>query len=543
MSTLSTLSTAELLAHLATLASRDRVNTVDILLSLIEVETRQFHKELNYSSPWAYCTGHLHWTNGTTGRNFAAARLLRRFPAAADYLRDGRLNCATFLALKDVLTQENHRDLLNRATHLAEEKVLELVVAIAPKPVPTESLRRLPNRSPHRAVFDSTASTTPAIAITSTTSPRVESQAPASTSTVAQPPTPPSLEFTFEQPPSKPFRSNAQLEPLQKDVWLLKVPIDAAAKANLEEVQSLLSHAMPRASLGDVLLECVRRTRAAAESQKYGTLARRNKSTTRSGPSKPHAASKLAPPIADGVTVTAISGVNPSASGGEESRNALARPSSTPILGANGCAGSKASLEAGTLVSGADPETATPILGVNGCAQSESSLDAGTIVSAADPRAATPILGVNAGAAPIAHPISGVQQARNRHRAGLRPPRRPSRSVKRAVAERDGHCCAFVFANGQRCGSKYQLEFDHWRAYALGGEPSVENVRMLCKAHNLQCAIELFGEEFMARFIRPTSASSAMALRSAQAQTNRAASRSCTSSSPTGLPSASTTGS
>jgi 5-methylcytosine-specific restriction endonuclease McrA len=97
--------------------------------------------------------------------------------------------------------------------------------------------------------------------------------------------------------------------------------------------------------------------------------------------------------------------------------------------------------------------------------------------------------------------VTRSNQAENRRRAGERPPRRPSRSVRRAVAERDGRCCQYVGPNGQRCGSKHQLEFDHWLAYALGGEPTVENVRILCKAHNLLCAVELFGEEFMARYV------------------------------------------
>ncbi|MFL5320134.1 MAG: HNH endonuclease [Myxococcaceae bacterium] len=630
MATLSTLSTGELLAHLATLASRDRNTTVDILLSLIEVETRRFHAELNYSSPWAFCIGHLHWTNGTTGRNFAAARLLRRFPAAADYLRDGRLNCSTFLALKEVLTDENHRDLLNRATHLTEEKVLELVVTIAPKPIPAESLRKSPERSSHTAVFGSTASTAPAIAVTSKSTPRIDAQAPTATSHVAQSPSTPFAEFTFEPPPPKPFRPNAQLEPLQKDVWLLKLPIDAVAKANLEEVQSLLSHVMPRASLGDVLLECVRRTRIAAERQKYGTLAPRKKSETAPADSGNDAGGREVPPgtnrtpisgaIRDAQTPnqsmhapvpTPISGVNAGAILDPRHTASVRpivdaadrRPGATPILGVD--AGASREVRCGTTVcASADASSRTPILGVDAdasrevrcgttvCASADASSGTPTLGVDADashegrcatsvrPSAAaaivtpilgvnsgasrdgrcatyvcasadatsgvpileassgtdhearcttaarpsddepfaTPILGVNAGAshdvrcatsllptaaAPIATPILGVNQADNRRRAGARPPRRVPRAVRREVAARDGHCCSYVFPNGQRCASKYQLEFDHWLAHALGGEPTVENVRMLCKAHNLQCAVQLFGEEFMARFIRP----------------------------------------
>src|SRR4051812_4353798 len=138
MTTLSALSTPELLKHVATLASRERTTTVDILISLNELADRRVEKL------WAYCIREFRWTNGTAGRNFAAARLLRRFPIAEDYLRDGRLNCTTFTALKDVLTEENHVELFNRAAHLTEEKVDELVVTVRPRPIPAETLRKVP---------------------------------------------------------------------------------------------------------------------------------------------------------------------------------------------------------------------------------------------------------------------------------------------------------------------------------------------------------------------------------------------------------------
>jgi hypothetical protein len=57
-------------------------------------------------------------------------------------------------------------------------------------------------------------------------------------------------------------------------------------------------------------------------------------------------------------------------------------------------------------------------------------------------------------------------------------------AVKRAAWERDGGRCAYVGDTGQRCTATAFLEFHHVIPYARGGPPTVENIRLLCQAHN-----------------------------------------------------------
>jgi len=76
-------------------------------------------------------------------------------------------------------------------------------------------------------------------------------------------------------------------------------------------------------------------------------------------------------------------------------------------------------------------------------------------------------------------------------------PRHIPASVKRAVRERDGDRCAFVSESGQRCSSSARLEFDHIEQVSRGGAATVENVRLLCRAHNQYAAEREFGAEFM----------------------------------------------
>jgi len=56
--------------------------------------------------------------------------------------------------------------------------------------------------------------------------------------------------------------------------------------------------------------------------------------------------------------------------------------------------------------------------------------------------------------------------------------------VKRAVWLRDLGRCAFVAGSGRRCGERAFLEFHHVRPFAMGGEPSLENVQLRCRRHN-----------------------------------------------------------
>jgi len=69
--------------------------------------------------------------------------------------------------------------------------------------------------------------------------------------------------------------------------------------------------------------------------------------------------------------------------------------------------------------------------------------------------------------------------------------------VRRAVWERDGGQCTFVSESGRRCDARKPLEFDHVRELARGGESTVENLRLRCRAHNQYTAECTFGSEFM----------------------------------------------
>ena len=79
---------------------------------------------------------------------------------------------------------------------------------------------------------------------------------------------------------------------------------------------------------------------------------------------------------------------------------------------------------------------------------------------------------------------------------GLRSGRRAHipNEVRRAVLERDGFRCTYTSPEGQRCECRRFLQIHHERAWAKGGPETLQNLRMLCAAHNQLLAELEFGQ-------------------------------------------------
>ena len=93
-------------------------------------------------------------------------------------------------------------------------------------------------------------------------------------------------------------------------------------------------------------------------------------------------------------------------------------------------------------------------------------------------------------------PRTGVNgsDATPRHSAD---PRHVPDAVRRAVWERDGERCTFTSDDGERCEERSRIELDHVVPVARGGSSTVENLRLLCSAHNQLAAEREFGKERM----------------------------------------------
>jgi 5-methylcytosine-specific restriction endonuclease McrA len=88
-------------------------------------------------------------------------------------------------------------------------------------------------------------------------------------------------------------------------------------------------------------------------------------------------------------------------------------------------------------------------------------------------------------------------RARPQHREAEERSRQVPAAVAREVYERDGGCCTFCSKDGRRCGTRELLQFDHIIPFASGGESTLLNLQLRCRAHNLHAARQHFGAEYM----------------------------------------------
>ena len=67
--------------------------------------------------------------------------------------------------------------------------------------------------------------------------------------------------------------------------------------------------------------------------------------------------------------------------------------------------------------------------------------------------------------------------------------------------ESKSRCCYIDPKSGRRCAETRALEMDHVIPKALGGANTVENLRLLCPAHNQLAAIQTFGVHKMRQYV------------------------------------------
>jgi len=57
--------------------------------------------------------------------------------------------------------------------------------------------------------------------------------------------------------------------------------------------------------------------------------------------------------------------------------------------------------------------------------------------------------------------------------------------IRREVFRRDENACTYKNSNtGKSCSSKHALELDHLKPFSQGGDHTLENLTLRCRAHN-----------------------------------------------------------
>src|SRR6266550_8918506 len=98
--------------RLADLVRSERHLVVQFVVELAGFAKRELYRELGYTSLFYYCVRQLGLSKSSAFRRSEVARLIGRFPVIADQLAGGRLSIRVLVELREVLTEENHVEVL-----------------------------------------------------------------------------------------------------------------------------------------------------------------------------------------------------------------------------------------------------------------------------------------------------------------------------------------------------------------------------------------------------------------------------------------------
>src|ERR1700686_1697853 len=200
--------------RLADLVRRERHLVVQFVVELAGFAKRELYRELGYTSLFYYCVRQLGLSKSSAFRRSEVARLIGKFPTIADQLAAGRLSIRALVELREVLTDENHAEVLARAEGLSQEQAQLLAVECKPRHIPRDVVRALPMPPAPPAA-------SPAV--------------PAGTKTNPPPP--------------------EVVRPLTPELRRLNVTVSAEFMAELEQVRAALSHKFPEGDFEQVLRE------------------------------------------------------------------------------------------------------------------------------------------------------------------------------------------------------------------------------------------------------------------------------------------------
>ena len=122
----------DLIARLEELRRDERAAAIDLLQHLNEVERRSLHLRLGYSSLFAYCTGHLCYSESAAARRVQAARCLLRFPRVGPLLQSGEINLMTLGLVANILTDATVDQWLDRIRGKTQREVEALAATVRP---------------------------------------------------------------------------------------------------------------------------------------------------------------------------------------------------------------------------------------------------------------------------------------------------------------------------------------------------------------------------------------------------------------------------
>ena len=261
----------------------ERHKLVEFLRKLHVLDRERGYCEFNCGSTWEYLTKMWHLCEGTAAGRVTAMRLIRRFPRLEAELESGRLNPTQLLVLSSVFTPTNFEELVGKAAWLSKRKTIELVVAIRPRSVPADGVRRLPRVAAPAAGIQTAplAAAVPDTAIVTATAAvpvQVNSLCPdivgdANEVTQALVLVAPAVDLPVAPPRVAAARppDRGEVMPVAKDEYQFRAHLDDETKRLFDELAGLLANVVPDRAPAKLLAIMVRDS-LEAQKRKRGLL-------------------------------------------------------------------------------------------------------------------------------------------------------------------------------------------------------------------------------------------------------------------------------
>lgn len=131
---LTSVSDEDLISGVVVLIGSHRELTAKLVAHLSEIEERRLHLIAGYSSMFDFCQKKLGMSEGEAFRRINAARLGRRFPAIHALLATGAVHLSVLQLVRELLTVENHAELLEAMSWKSKQQVEALLAARFPRP-------------------------------------------------------------------------------------------------------------------------------------------------------------------------------------------------------------------------------------------------------------------------------------------------------------------------------------------------------------------------------------------------------------------------
>ena len=446
------LSNDALLSATRDIVGKSSAIEADLIEHLAEIDERKLYLEYAHPSMFAFCVDELGFSEDAAGNRITVARAARRIPAILDALRSGQIHLTGLRILAPHITEANHELLLPQAYGKSKQLIEELVARIAPRPPVRTWIRRIPENpamawSPiprQSLLIPSTLEAQTAAATVMAAPDAFRAPAGETAVTAAKSPSTSNAESPASFPPGfVPPRSGprAVMSPLSGTEFSVQFTASRTLRDKLLEAKGLLRHRIPNGDLPTIIEQALDLLIEKVKKERFGIGRKPRESSARAV-------------VEDRVVEIPTAELMTAASEDPKREHAADAAFS------------------------ASETTAQP-------ATAATEVAASTTEPA--PKATTD---------PPAVSDSGVEEVVVQ---GAALSRHIPDAIKRAVYERDGGRCAYEDERGRRCGSTDRITFDHRRGFVLTRVHSVEDIRVVCWAHNQYEAERMFGREFMER--------------------------------------------